>query len=127
MPGILVVAETADGAVTAASYELLGAARGLSSQGAGDVSAFIAGNVMTTFHYAGTVRMGEDERAPVDTSLRLRGARGLRVADASITPWTPVSAMNAPSMMIGHRAAELMLAERLERTRPVESEGTWRA
>jgi electron transfer flavoprotein alpha subunit len=44
MPGILVVAETVDGAVTAASYELLGAARGLSSQGGGSVSAFIAGN-----------------------------------------------------------------------------------
>jgi choline dehydrogenase len=89
--------------------------------------AFIAGNVMTTFHYAGTCRMGDDERAPVDTALNLRGTQGLRVADAAITPWTPVSAMNAPSMMVGHRAAELLLAERKRRTRPLESEGTWRA
>ena len=61
---------------------------------------------MTTFHYAGTCRMGVDAEAPVDTSLRLRGVRGLRIADASITPTTPVSAMNAPSMVIGLRAAK---------------------
>lgn len=66
---------------------------------------FVEKNVMTTFHFAGTCRMGEDERAPVDLRLRLRGVRGLRIADASVTPSTPVSAMNAPSMLVGFRAA----------------------
>ena len=60
---------------------------------------------MTTFHFAGTCRMGTDAHAPVDLRLRLRGVRGLRIADASVTPSTPVSAMNAPSMLIGLRAA----------------------
>ncbi len=69
---------------------------------------FIANNAMTTFHYAGTCRMGEDREAVVDTELRVRGLRGLRVADASVVPFTPVSAMNAPSMMIGYRAASLI-------------------
>lgn len=72
------------------------------------VRAFIAHNVMTTFHYAGTCRMGDDDAAVVDTALRVRGVTGLRVADASVTPETPVSAMNAPSMMIGLRAAEFV-------------------
>ena len=37
--------------------------------------------------------------------LALRAVRGLRIADASVVPTTPVSAMNAPSMLIGWRAA----------------------
>jgi choline dehydrogenase len=94
------------------------------------IRAFIEGNAMTTFHYAGTCRMGEDESAVVDTSLRVRGVTGLRVADASITPWTPVSAMNAPSMMIGHRAAELLLKDRKAQGLQTESAqelGPWPA
>lgn len=74
------------------------------------LSWFIENNAMTTFHYAGTCRMGEDKDAVVDTELRVRGLSGLRVADASVVPFTPVSAMNAPSMMIGYRAAELIAA-----------------
>ena len=71
---------------------------------------FIENNAMTTFHYAGTCRMGDDAEAVVDTELRVRGVEGLRVADASVVPLTPVSAMNAPSMMIGLRAAQLIAA-----------------
>ncbi len=72
---------------------------------------FIEKNTMTTFHYAGTCRMGGDATSVVDTECRVRGVRGLRVGDASVTPWTPVSAMNAPSMMIGHRAGSFARAE----------------
>ena len=76
---------------------------------------FVEKNVMTTFHFAGTCRMGEDNLAPVDTQLRLRGVEGLRIADASVTPVTPVSAMNAPSMLIGYRAAKMIRASARER------------
>ena len=65
---------------------------------------------MTTFHYAGTCRMGDDADAVVDTQLSVRGVQGLRVADASVAPFTPVSAMDAPSLMIGQRAATFMRA-----------------
>jgi choline dehydrogenase len=75
------------------------------------LARFIEHNAMTTFHYAGTCRMGEDEAAVVDPELQVRGLSGLRVADASVVPFTPVSAMNAPSMLIGYRAAELVLAD----------------
>ncbi len=71
---------------------------------------WIRKNVMTTYHFSGTCKMGTGSDAVVDAELRVRGVRGLRVADASIIPSAPVSAMNAPSMMIGWRAAELLRA-----------------
>jgi choline dehydrogenase len=73
---------------------------------------WIRKNAMTTFHYSGTCRMGADDSAVVDTRGRLKGVSGVRIADASVTPWTPVSAMNAPSMMIGHRMATFALQDR---------------
>jgi choline dehydrogenase-like flavoprotein len=81
--------------------------------------AFIAHNAMTTFHFAGTCRMGGDDDAVVDPQLRVRGVTGLRVADASVAPFTPVSAMNAPSMMIGLRAAGF-IADEFARATPVD-------
>ena len=52
--------------------------------------------------------MGPLETHVVDPQLRVRGVTGLRVADASAIPTTPVSALNAPSMLIGYRAARLI-------------------
>jgi choline dehydrogenase len=69
------------------------------------LSRYLDNNLMTTYHFAGTCRMGDDDASVVDpASLRVRGLDGLRVADASVIPETPVSALNAPSMMIGLRA-----------------------
>jgi len=76
------------------------------------LEGWIRNNVMTTYHYAGTCRMGEEPSAPVDARLRMRGVRGLRIADASAIPSTPVSAMNAPSMLVGLRAARFLREER---------------
>jgi choline dehydrogenase len=70
---------------------------------------WVLNNVMTTFHYCGTCSMGEGADKPVDTSLKLKGFNGLRIADASVIPEIPVSALNAPSMMIGYRAADFIL------------------
>ncbi|MGJ8670319.1 MAG: GMC oxidoreductase, partial [Oceanococcus sp.] len=64
---------------------------------------------MTTFHYCGSCGMGDDENSPVDSQLRVKGVTGLRVADASVIPEIPVSALNAPSMMIAHRAVNFIL------------------
>lgn len=75
------------------------------------VEAFVRGNAMTTFHFAGTCSMSTDDRSVVDERLRVRGVEGLRVADASVIPVVPVSALNAPSMLIGHRAASFLLAD----------------
>ncbi len=59
-------------------------------------------------HPVGTARMGTDAGAVVDPALRVRHARGLRVADASVMPTITAGATNAPTIMIGGRAAMLI-------------------
>jgi choline dehydrogenase len=59
-------------------------------------------------HPVGTARMGVDADAVVDPSLRVHNVRGLRVADASVMPTITAGATNAPSIMIGGRAALLL-------------------
>jgi choline dehydrogenase len=62
----------------------------------------------TLYHPVGTCAMGGDERAVVDPELRVRGVDGLRVADASVMPMITRGNTNAPSIMIGERAADLL-------------------
>lgn len=72
------------------------------------ITSFVQKNAMTTYHYAGTCRMGQGHDSVVDERLSVRGVKRLRIADASVIPTTPVSALNAPSMLIGYRAARFI-------------------
>lgn len=72
--------------------------------------AHILAHCGTAYHPVGTLRMGEGS-APVTPRLAVRGLRGLWVADASVMPAVTSANTNAPSMMIGHRAAEMIAAD----------------
>ncbi|UDY22252.1 GMC family oxidoreductase [Nocardioides sp. Kera G14] len=68
--------------------------------------------VHSVYHAVGTCRMGQDSdpRAVVTPDLRVKGIDALRVADASVMPTITGGNTNAPSIMIGHRAADFLLA-----------------
>lgn len=70
----------------------------------------MANHAKTVFHPCGTCKMGADNDATavVDSTLRVIGVEGLRIADASVMPTVVSGNTNAPTMMIAERAAEFM-------------------
>ena len=80
--------------------------------GAGaDIEACIRNTAKTTSHPACSVAMGSEPDSPLDEKLRVRGVDNLRVADASALPEIPRANTNAPSIMIGERCADFLLAQ----------------
>jgi choline dehydrogenase len=71
---------------------------------------YASSTVASYFHPVGTCTMGRDERAVVDTRLRVHGLDGLRIVDASIMPTIPSANTNATVYAIAERAAELIAA-----------------
>ncbi|WP_424975178.1 GMC family oxidoreductase [Dinoroseobacter sp. S124A] len=69
---------------------------------------FICAHSKTSHHCAGTCRMGSDAEAVLDPRLRFSGIDGLRVADASVMPRVNSSNTNAPTIMIGEKAADMI-------------------
>jgi choline dehydrogenase len=67
-------------------------------------------HAITLYHPTSTARMGNDAGSVVDPELRVRGVQGLRVADASVMPEIIRGHTNAPSILIGERAADFLRA-----------------
>jgi choline dehydrogenase len=74
-----------------------------------DLLQYIRRAGTTIWHPVGSCKMGNDEMAVVDDTLRVRGISALRVADASIMPTIVSGNTNAPCIMIGEKAADLLV------------------
>ena len=75
-----------------------------------ELADWLRTNAMTTFHPVGTCRMGNDTIAVVDATLAVHGIAGLRIADASVMPIIISGNTDAPTIMIGEKAAAFSLA-----------------
>ena len=91
-----IVAERVPGPAAEADEDLLEAARNISQ---------------TIYHPTSTCKMGNDPESVVDDRLRVHGLKGLRVADASIMPTIVSGNTNAPTIMIGEKASDMILKD----------------
>lgn len=80
-----------------------------------DLDAYIRDHAESAYHPCGTCKMGaaDDPLAVVDAQCRVIGVDNLRVADSSIFPRVPYGNINAPSIMVGEKAADHILGKRL--------------
>jgi choline dehydrogenase-like flavoprotein len=83
-------------------------------QDAAQIERFIRARAESIYHPVGSCKMGHDDMAVVDDSLRVHGIAGLRVVDASIMPTLVGGNTNAPTVMIAEKAADMMLAPQVD-------------
>ncbi len=84
---------------------------GAAIQSDADLEDVVRERGVSNNHPVGTCRMGQDPRAVVDARLRVYGIQGLRVADASAMPAIIAGNTNAPTIMIGEKAAAMILQD----------------
>ncbi|MEB3767541.1 choline dehydrogenase [Acinetobacter sp. MD2] len=81
-----------------------------------ELDAFVREHAETAFHPSCSCKMGEDEMAVVDGQARVHGVEGLRVVDASIMPLIITGNLNATTIMIGEKIADIIRGQKLPRS-----------
>ena len=74
-----------------------------------DIDAFVRAKAETAYHPSSTCKMGTDLQAVVNPQLQVQGVSGLRVVDASVMPTIVTGNLNAPTIMIAEKAADMIL------------------
>ena len=82
------------------------------------IDAFVRQSVDSAYHPAGTCKIGKDAMAVVDAQMRVHGLANLRVIDASVFPTVPNGNLNAPTMMVAERGADLIRGKTLALAEP---------
>ncbi|MFK7915792.1 MAG: choline dehydrogenase [Pseudomonadales bacterium] len=88
-------------------------APGAAVQSDAELDAFVREHAESAYHPCGTCRMGEDDAAVVDSQARVHGAQGLRVIDASVFPRITNGNLNAPTIMLAERMADVLRGQLL--------------
>jgi choline dehydrogenase len=94
------------------------------------IDAFVRETVESAYHPCGTCRMGaeDDEMAVIDPHMRVIGIQGLRVVDSSVFPTIPNGNLNAPTIMVAERAADIIKQQVLPASKvKVHSDSQWQS
>jgi choline dehydrogenase len=73
-----------------------------------EIDAYVRERAESAYHPSCTCKMGDDPMAVVDPETRVRGVNGLRVVDSSIMPSITTGNLNAPTIMIAEKAADVI-------------------
>lgn len=74
-----------------------------------EIDAWVAQHAETAYHPSCTCPMGLGDKGVLDAELKVRGVEGLRIADSSVMPEITNGNLNAPTIMIGEKAADMIL------------------
>ena len=74
-----------------------------------EIDAFVRQAVESAYHPSCSCKMGEDDMAVVNSNTQVHGIEGLRVVDSSIFPTVPNGNLNAPTIMVAEKAADIIL------------------